>query len=81
MDPHLSASSPVHNGFLGFTSGATPADCTKVSMAAEPFQSTYLQTCPQALEVWTGTQTHDRPCRTQQARPCKPPDSAVIGQL
>ena len=25
--PHLHASSPVHNGFLKFTSGATPANC------------------------------------------------------
>ena len=32
-----------------FTSGVIPADCMEVSMAAEPFWSTYLQTCPQAL--------------------------------
>ena len=38
---------------LKFTSGMTPADCIEVSMAAKPFQSTYLQTCSQALwEVW-----------------------------
>ena len=38
---------------LRFTSGATPADCIEVRMAAKPFQSVYLQTCPQALvEVW-----------------------------
>ena len=34
---------------LRFTSGVTPADCVEVSMAAEPFRSTYLQTCPKAL--------------------------------
>ena len=34
---------------LRFTSSATPADCIEVSIAAEPFQSTYLQMCPQAL--------------------------------
>ena len=34
---------------LRFTSGATPAECKGVSMAAKPFRSTYLQTCPQAL--------------------------------
>ena len=32
-----------------FTSGATPADCIEVSMAAEPLGSMYWQTCPQAL--------------------------------
>ena len=38
---------------LRFTSGATPADCIEVSMAAKPFQTTYLQMCPQALvEDW-----------------------------
>ena len=41
---------------LRFTSGATPADCTEVSMAAEPFSSTHLWTCPQAL---VGVRTHD----------------------
>ena len=35
--PRLHASLPVHNRFLRFTSGATPADCIEVSMAAEPF--------------------------------------------
>ena len=34
---------------LRFTSGVIPADCVEVSMSAEPFWSTYLQTCPQAL--------------------------------
>ena len=34
---------------LRFTSGAMPADCIEVSMAAEPFWSMYLQMCPQAL--------------------------------
>ena len=43
---------------LRFTSGATPADCIEVSMAAERFQSTYLQTCLQVLvEVWAGART------------------------
>ena len=32
---------------LRFTSGVTPADCIEVSMAVEPFQSTYFQTCLQ----------------------------------
>ena len=31
---------------LRFTSGATPTDCIGISMVAEPFQSTYFQTCP-----------------------------------
>ena len=35
--PHLCASSPVHNRFLRFTSGATPANCIEVSMATKPF--------------------------------------------
>ena len=35
---------------LRFTSGATPADCLQVSMAAKRFCSTYLQImCPQAV--------------------------------
>ena len=33
--PHLHASSPVHNGFLRFTSGATPTDPLADSMVAE----------------------------------------------
>ena len=32
--PHLCASLPVHNRFLRFTSGATPADLLAASMAA-----------------------------------------------
>ena len=36
---------------LRFTSGVTPVDCIEVSMSAEPFRSTYLQRCPQAM--WT----------------------------
>ena len=31
MDPHLLTSSPTCNGFLRFTSGATPADLLKAS--------------------------------------------------
>ena len=34
---------------LRFTSGATPADCIEVSLAAKPFGSTYLQMCLQTL--------------------------------
>ena len=34
---------------LRFTSSVTPTECIQVSMAAKPFWSTYLQTCPQAL--------------------------------
>ena len=72
--PCLCASLPVCNGFLRFTSGVTPADCMEVSMAAKPFQSTYLQTCLQALvvEVWPGTRAHNHPCCTLQACRCKP---------
>ena len=34
VDPHLYAFSPGCNGFLRFTSGATPADFLTASMAA-----------------------------------------------
>ena len=52
-----------------FTSGVTPADWIEVSMAAEPFWSTYLQMCPQALvEVW-GLNPW---LPVQQAQHCKP---------
>ena len=48
---------------LRFISGARLTDCIEVSMAAVPFQSTYLQImCPQAL-VWV--RSHDRPCHRQ----------------
>ena len=40
--PCLHASSPVFNGFIRLTSGATPADLLTASIAAEPFWSTYL---------------------------------------
>ena len=40
---------PVHNGFLRFTSGGTPADLLAASMAAEPFLSTYL---PNSVDVF-----------------------------
>ena len=46
--PHLHASLPMHNRFLRFTSGATPADLLMASMAAEPFHSGTF-TCVQAL--------------------------------
>ena len=36
--------SPACNGFLRFTSGATPADLLTASIAAEPFWSKYLHT-------------------------------------
>ena len=42
--PHLYASSPTHNGFLRFTSGATPADLLTASLVGEPFRSTYFGT-------------------------------------
>ena len=35
--PHLHALSPVHNRFLRFISGVTPADLLAASMAAELF--------------------------------------------
>ena len=55
----LCAFLPVCNGFLRFTSIATPADCID-SMVAESFWFTYLEImCPQAL---AGVQTHDRAC-------------------
>ena len=45
---------------LRFTSGVTPADCTEVSTAAQPFRFMYLQTCPQALvEVRAVARIHD----------------------
>ena len=44
MDPLLCTSLPVHDRFPRFTSGVTPADCIEVSMAAKPFQSTYMST-------------------------------------
>ena len=34
---------------IRFTSGVKPTDYIEVSMAAEPFQSTYFQMCPQAF--------------------------------
>ena len=64
--PCLCTLSPACNEFLRFTSGVTPADCIEVSMAAEPFQSTYLQTCPQALVEAPNPRPsvpHERRCR------------------
>ena len=49
VDPSLACF--LASMFLRFTSGVTPADCTncmQIRMAAEPFQSTYLPTYPQA---------------------------------
>ena len=46
--PHLCALSPVCNGFLRFTSGATPADLLAISMAVELFHP-HTCTCIQAL--------------------------------
>ena len=55
--PHLCALSSMCNGFLRFTSGVTPADLLAACMAAEPFQSMYMQIMyPQAL---VGVQTHN----------------------
>ena len=34
--PHLRASWPAHNGFLKFTSSATPADLEKYSTPGKP---------------------------------------------
>ena len=44
--PCLHALSPVHNRFLRFTFGVTPADLLAANMAAEPFDP---HTCIQAL--------------------------------
>ena len=55
-----------------FTSGATPADCIEVSMAAEPFWSTNLQTSIGGGSGQTRARTHDRPCRTMQSLRCIP---------
>ena len=57
---------------LRFISGATPAECMGISMAAKPFKSTHVQMCPQALEKVFWAQTHDRPCHMHQAQCCKP---------
>ena len=51
---------------LRLTSGVTPADCIEVSIAAKPFQSTYLQTCPQALVEVRGL-NHDHLCGKHSA--------------
>ena len=48
---------------LRFTSGVTPADCIEGNMAAEPFQSTYLQMCPQALVSALGFKARVDPLR------------------
>ena len=49
VDPLLNCFFPACI-FFRFTSGATPADLLIISMAAEPFQFTYLQiTYPQVL--------------------------------
>ena len=48
---------------LRFIFGATPADCKEVSVAAKPFQSMHLQTCPQSLVgVWAGAQIFNHLC-------------------
>ena len=60
QSPHLCALSPLCNGFLRFTPGATLADPLAVSMVAKLFLSTYLQImCPQTL---MGVRTHDQAC-------------------
>ena len=58
---------------LRFTSGVTPTDGIDVSVIAESFWSTYLQTCPKALvEVW---ELNPRPSvqRAQRCIPFGPP--------
>ena len=47
--PCLHALLPACNEFLRLISGATPADCIEVGMAAEPFRSTYPKKCLQVL--------------------------------
>ena len=47
--PHLPASSPTCNGFLTFTSSATPAYLLMASMEAEPF---YSYTCVPVCKHW-----------------------------
>ena len=55
---------------LRFTSGATPAECIGVSMAAQPFWSIYLQMCLQALVEVQGS--NPWPSMLHIAQYCKP---------
>ena len=66
--PCFCALSPTCNEFLRFTSDVTPADCVEVSKATQPFF--HPCTCKRVHKHWWrfGARTHDRPCRTQQAR-------------
>ena len=50
--PHLHASLTVHDGFLRFTSNATPADLLVASVAAKLFSSPYLQTTIGGAQDW-----------------------------
>ena len=55
MDTSILDFSPV--AILWFTSGAIPADCIVVSLAAEPFRFTY-KLCPQGLVGFEPTTVH-----------------------
>ena len=59
-----------------------PADCIGDSMAAKPFQSTYLQMCSQALVEVQGLNL--QPSMTHAAQHCKPlghSGSAILTDL
>ena len=55
--PNFYASLPACNGFLRFTSGATPADFLVASMKVELFHSMYWHKSIGRVSV------HDRTCR------------------
>ena len=57
FNARVCALSPACNGFLRFTSGATPADLLVVSMTAEPFLSTHWHTSI------SGARVCDRACQ------------------
>ena len=79
--PHLCALSPVCNEFQRFTSGVTPADCIEVSIAAEPFQSMYLQMCPQALVEAQGSNLWPSMLQAWHCRPLGHSGSTYVLQL
>ena len=75
--PCLDASLPVHNRFLRFTSGVTPADCIEVTWQPSLFDPC---TCSCVCRHWWrfGAQIHNRPCHTystvnQSATPAQLP--------
>ena len=51
--PHLPAFFTACNGFLWFISGARPSGLLATSIVAEPFWSTNLHMCTQALDEWS----------------------------